>query len=341
MESGDTLHPYGMTPRLYLRLAMAIVLGLICIYGGQTRGQSDSLMATIAQDINSELRGSCIRGKLEAFWISKHNDEIKLEGLSNQYTPNKTLEAILFTYADSLAAGEEYVVRIYYDKYSDIAYTSFSKRYKSPGVFPNFDNYWAQTKGGLGVLIKTIYNDISSHRPSIDSLRFSDAFRAPLQFIIDSTGIATVTGDSSVLKVLNDTHDLPWQPGIHHGHPRGSMISIRLARPAIWNENEAVRAIYIKQTDISHAYLLPEKYQNRWVSFGAFQTEPQGRTMESKVVSFVFNPFTKQIENPVIHQGPPEETLEFIKWLTRQHLPVHLFYWDVEPIINRTFFYID
>lgn len=83
-------------------------------------------------------------------------------------------------------------------------------------------------------------------------------------------------------------------------------------------------------------YALSEKYQNNWVKF-----EKDWKTRTNEIsVSFVFNPLTLQLENPIILNGNIKKAKEFIAWLESLDLSTDKFYWKDHPYATRTYFYV-
>lgn len=342
MEKEYVVHPCYMMTNLYFRFAAFAIFSFLSVCSTQTYGQSDSLLASIAQQVNAQLSGSNNRGQRDVIWLSKEDDSVRMTSHGHTYTSLEILKPIFNKSIDSLLEDERYWLWIYYDEYSDRVFTAFSKLAKEPeGSFPNYSNAPPEPNFGMGTLLDIIHKDMRRHRPLIDSLWRHHNLLKPIEFVIDTTATVTLTGENPLLDKLDSVRRLKWEPAIYHAHPMNTLVGVRPSRSVIWSENELPWSAYRHETEIYYTNILPRKYKDSWVCFEKMEMGTQKPSRGRLLVSFVFNPITQQLESPIVHRGSAEEIHSFIEWLKQQHWPTRMFYWKQYPEATRSFFYVE
>lgn len=301
---------------------------------GQAFAHPSPLLNRIAQEINTELNGRQLRGRRLAYSVSVGTASVRITANSGDSTDIPLLERVLTRHMDSLEAGRDYNIVIYFDAYSANVYASFYKRMVYEGL-PNYDNHFARPAGGPQQLLPAIFNDLNAHRNQLDAVPFTE-WHNGITWLVDSAATAELVGNSLLNRFLDSAMKIRWYPGMHTARPVKTMLKVRLNK-ADFLAGNLTDDVWRTDKNIVSSFVLPDKYGNRWVRFEKDRSKVYGNV----VVSFVFNPVTGCLENPMIHQGKVGEATEFLHWLDKQRWDPHQFYWEDHPYAQRSYFCID
>src|SRR5690554_4311804 len=94
MERKPVGHPCYMMTGFYFRFAALATFSFLSACSTQTYGQSDSLLASIAQQVNEQLSGSISRGQRDVIRLSKEGDSILITPQGLAYTSLEILKPI-------------------------------------------------------------------------------------------------------------------------------------------------------------------------------------------------------------------------------------------------------
>lgn len=311
------------------------VLLLLCFAIKLAAGQTISSFNRIAKALNEAFEGTELRGQRVSYTISITSEgKIIVAPTSKDSIGIGTLKDLLSRHVDSLMPGRKYYASIYFDEYTAKAYAVFYQPTVQVG-FPNYDNYFPQPRGGFKELIQTIRDDLYRHREQLDSVQWEDWYNG-ITWLIDSSGAVKSAYGGYLDRMLDSAKLIGWIPGIYYGYPMRAIVRIRIDKEFVLAKQEPNTWRYLRDW-VRTSYVLPDQYQGKWVRLEKDTPKPSGQT----VVSFIFNPVTLQMENPVIHQGPVAEAKEFVTWLEKRQWDTKLFYWKEWPYAIRSYFCLD
>ena len=296
-----------------------------------TMGQSRHLMNQISLDLIHELQGGELRNRRYHFYFEK--TESNTIHYSRKDLPYPDLTKILNRYADSIATGQKYLVKIFHDLYSSKVYAYTDTVIKFQG-FPNFDNYLSSPRYASR-FVERIYSELRRHQNEIDTLTRSD-WQQPIYVFIDSRASHKVIKPNKLVKYLDSSLRIPWSRPMYHANPINAIAEIRLDRTFLKVDSGSLLTRRLHKP-IQVSYVLPKQYGNEWVKFAQKQPDFSGGIL----VSFIFNPLTLKLENAVILEGDTEESTRLIAWIKELDLPENMFYWPGMPYATRTYFFID
>ncbi|SEO19160.1 hypothetical protein SAMN05216436_1465 [bacterium A37T11] len=297
--------------------------------------QSDSLLRLISLNLSREMDNSLIRGR-NVDWIVIKDSTGQVHFNGDKNIDYSIFQQIIMQQSDSLVVGKTYRVSIYFDLYSSHVYPIIYKEIPFEG-FPNFDNLSPSPKKGYKLLLKSIYADLYRHRSALHAISLEE-WNTPMDWLIDSTGTLLEVRRSRITSFLDSSLRIPWWPAIYHGWPMASVLPLQIDKDSLFNGGVQYKPSksYGYRPVISFSYLLSEKYREKWVYFDRKQPTSFGEL----AVSFVFNPITQQLENPVIHAGNELEALQFIAWLKTLYWPSRKFYWPQNPYTSRYYLWL-
>lgn len=321
----EMLHPN------HLVCMKAIACIFLLFLSVHSMGQSQQLMNQISLDINRELEGVILRDTRYHFHFWKNEeDTIDYYGFG---PPSLALKNIINRYADSIPLGERLIVSVYHDAYSPKVY-AYTELIIPSGVFGNYSDLPSYPEGGMLSLLETIYSELRTRRNEIDTLS-KTYFGDPIHIFIDSLASHRIIKGNKLINYLDSSFRIPWNRAIHNGAVIDVIAEIRLDRFFLKEDNREALRRYHKDVQIS--YVLPKQFGNKWVRFDEREPEYSGDIM----VSFVFNPLTSKVENPVIIKGDLDAAIPLIDWIKELSLPTKFFHWPGIPYASRIYFFID
>lgn len=295
-------------------------------------GQSQRLMNKISLEVNQELEGSTFTNSGYCFWFEIQEDYSLLYSITEiQKAP---FTKILSVYLDSLKIGQQYRITLAPDPYSSKVYTYMEKVDIQPGLFPHYTNYLSKPEVGKFQFLHCMYTELEKHQDAVNRLT-KDGWQDPISVHIDSTGQHKVIKPHPLVKYLDSSLQIPWTLPLYHGKTINAIAEIRLDK-AFFNLDDRHSA-RLHRDAIQVSFILPTPYQNKWVRFSKVKPQYPGDVM----VSFVFNPITQNVENPIVSHGDSRKATQLIEWLKALDLSSDLFYWSSLPIAKRTYFFTD
>lgn len=311
------------------------ILLLLCFSVNLAVAQSLSSFNRIATTVSEAFGENRLPRQRVRYTISVAGGQVTVVPGFNDSVGRDRLKAVLTPYVDSLVPNQEYHTTIYFDEYSAKAYATF---YQPPVVvgFPNYDNYLPQPRDGFKRLLETIRSDLHRHRAKWDAIQH-EAWSKEIVWRIDSTGAVKSTSGGGLDRLLDCTKSMRWTTGLYYGYPmKNAVVRIQMDTAFMLAKAEPNKW-YHPRDWVSVSRMLPDYYQGKWVRFEKDTPMPSGQT----VVSFIFNPVTLKMENPVIHRGKASEAWEFVAWLEKREWNARLFYWRDYPYATRSYFCLD
>ena len=300
-----------------------------------TVAQSISSFNRIAATVSEAFGENRLLRQRYRYTVSVAEGQVTVVPGFNDTAGRDKLKAVLTSYVDSLVPNLKYQTNIYIDEYSAKAYATF---YQLPEgvVFPNLDNYLPEPRDGFKRLLETICIDLRRHRAKWDTIQHEE-WSKEIVWLIDSTGAVKSTSGGGLDRLLDSTKSIRWTTGIYYGYPvKNAVVRIQVDTAFMLAEAEPNKWYHFREW-VSVSRMLPDYYQGKWVRFEKDTSMPNGQT----VVSFIFNPVTLKMENPVIHRGKASEAWEFIAWLEKREWNARLFYFGDYPYATRSYFCLD